>query len=97
EVRDNNGVIVVDNARFRTMLLNTRNNVNNFLKYLLTQFNQINASIRAAELLGMQAGQDIASTAQIGLSLLNSANLANRGAMGILGQLYYVENRFMTI
>lgn len=97
EVRDNNGVIVVDNARFRTMLLNTRNNVNNFLKYLLTQFNQINASIRAAELLGMQAGQDIASTAQIGLSLLNSANLANRGAMGILSQLYYVENRFMTI
>lgn len=97
EVRDNTGAIVVDNVRFRTMLLNTRNNVLAFMKYLLTQFNQISAPMRAAELLGVQAAEHIASTAEIGLSLLASASLANRGALGILSQLYGAENNFMVI
>jgi hypothetical protein len=97
EVRDNTGQIVVDNARFMTMLLNTRNNAHSFIKYILTQFNQVTTHMQAAELLGMQASEHIASTAEIGLSLLASSNLANSGALGLLSQLYYAENNFMVI
>ncbi len=95
EVRDSNGFIVVDNARFQLMLENTRNNVLKFIKYLLTKFNLISAPMKAAELLGIQTAEHIASTAEIGLSLLSSASLANRGALGILSQLYTAQNNFM--
>ena len=97
EVRNNNGAVVVDNDRFQTMLTTTRNNVHNFIKYLLSQFLPLTTHMQAAELLGMQAGEHIASTAEIGLSLLGSGNLANRGALNILSQLYYAENNFMVV
>lgn len=81
ELRDSSGNIVLDNDRFRLMLTNTRDNVHAFIKYVLTQFLQLSTHIQAAELLGIQSAEHIASTAEIGLSLLGSASLANRGAL----------------
>src|SRR2546422_4275861 len=97
EVRDNNGQISVDNARFRTMLQATRNSIHSFIKYILTQFNQLTNHMQAAEFLGIQSAEHIASTAETGLALLASSNLANRGGLGILSQLYYAENNFMVV
>jgi len=97
EVRDSTGKVVVDNNRFRLVLESTRNNVLAFIRYITTQFNPIFASLTSAEVLGLQAGEYIAGTAEIGLGLLNSDSLANTGALRFLFQLYQAENAFMTV
>lgn len=97
EVRDTTNIVVVDNNRFRRMLEDTRNNVLGFIRYITTQFNAATTLLTSAEILGLQAAEHIASTAESGLGLVNAESLANRGALTFLSQIYNAENNFMTI
>lgn len=97
DVRDNTGLVVVDNARFKQMLEITSTNVLALLKYITTQFNPIFIPLTGAEILGLDAAAHVAHTAQAGLANLNALTLANRGALAFLRQLYTAEQNFMTV
>ena len=97
EVRNTTGIVVVDNQRFRQMLANTRNNLLAFIRYITTQFNAFTTLLTAAEVLGLQAAEHIARTAETGLGLVNSESIANRGALNFLFQVYNAEDNFMTV
>lgn len=97
EVRNNLGTVVLDNPKFQLVLETTRNNVLGFIQYITTEFNPINTPMTAAEVLGIQAAAQITRPAEAGLALLGNQVLANRGALGILSQLYTAENAFLDI
>ncbi len=97
EVLNDAGITVIDNDTYLRMLENTRNNVLAFIRYITTQFNTINSHMVSAEILGLQAAEHIARTAEIGIGLINGENLANRGALKFLFQIYNAENNFMTV
>ena len=96
EVRDAGGVIVVEDQRFRLMLESTRNNLVAFVQYITTQFNSLFSTLTAGEIVGLGTASHIAHTAEAGLALVNSRNLANPGALSYLSQLYTAEQSFMT-
>ena len=97
EVRNNLGTIVLDSPKFKLVLETTRNNVLGFIRYITTEFNPINTAMTAAEVLGLQAAAQITRPAEAGLALLGNQVLANRGALGVLSQLYDAENAFLEI
>lgn len=97
EVRNTTGIVVVDNQRFRQMLENTRNNLLAFIRYITTQFNTSTTLLTAAEVLGLQAAEHIARTAETGLGLVNTESIANRGVLNFLFQVYNAEDNFMTV
>jgi hypothetical protein len=97
EVRNNAGTVVVDNPRFALMLTTARNNFLSLIRYLTTQFNGIVAPLTAGEILGLEAANHVAHTAQAGLAQLNALTLANRGALAFLRQLYDAQQNFMLV
>jgi len=97
EIRDADGDIIVDSSRFQQMVENARNNILSFIRYITTQYNAITAHMTAAEVLGLQAAEHIAATAETGLGLVNSESIGNRGALKFLSQMYDVENNFMVV
>ena len=97
DVRDNTGIVLVDNARFKQMLEITNNNALAFLLYITTQFNAPNVQLTAAETLGLAAAQHVAHACQAGLSNVNALTFANRPALNYLRQLYAAEQNFMTV
>jgi hypothetical protein len=97
EVRNNLGTIVLDTPKFKLVLEATRNNVLGFIRYITTEFNPINTTMTAAEVLGLHAAAQITRPAEAGLALLGNQVLANRGALGVLSQLYDAENAFLEI
>jgi hypothetical protein len=97
EVLNSLGTIVIDNSHFRLLLETTRNNVQAFIRYITTEFNLISTPMTAAEILGIEAATHITRPAEAGLALLGSSVLANRGALGVLRQLYDAENGFMEV
>jgi len=97
DVRDNTGLVLVDNARFKLMLQITSANVLAFLKYITTQFNPIFIPLAAAEILGLDAAAHVAHTTQAGLANINALTMANPSALTFLGQLYTAQQNFMTV
>lgn len=95
EVRDTNGDVVVDDARFRQVLQLTRNNTRAFVRYITTEFNSPFSHLSGVEYLGLDDANYIAQTAEVGLGLVNSRSLGNRGALAFLRQLYEAQNRFL--
>jgi hypothetical protein len=97
EVRTGGGNIIVDNARFQQMLQNTRNNLLALIRYITSQFNPIFIALTSGEILGLQAADHIARAADAGLALVNSANLANPGALQYMMQLYAAQQNFVGV
>jgi hypothetical protein len=94
EARRPDGTLVVTDDRFRQLLQNTRDNVLDGLQHFLTDFNAPDASLVAGEVLGFQALERVARTADAALAMMGSQTIANQGALEILEQLYDAEDRF---
>jgi hypothetical protein len=97
EVRDNAGIVLVDNARFKHMLEITSKNVLAFIQYITTKFNAFFFGLTAAEVLGLEAAAHVAHTAQAGLSNVNALTFTNQTALAYLRQLYTAQQNFMTV
>lgn len=97
EVRNSSDIVMVDNRRFRLMLENTRNTAFAFIQYITTRFNALSTHLASAEVLGLQAAEHIARTAEAGLAQVNGESMANRGALNFLFQIHHAENNFMTV
>lgn len=95
--RANDGTIVVDTDRFSQLLVETRDNVREFLNYLTTKFVDPSAPYVAAEVVGMDALSSLAILADHGISLLNTQSMATRGALAFLGQLLDAEERLLSV
>lgn len=97
DVRNSNGVTVVDNDRMMQLIENTRKNVLSFITYITTKFNPPTTQLMSVEILGLQAADCISRAAETAIQLMGCETVANRGATGILYQLYYAEDRFHVI
>ena len=94
--RGASGAVLVDTARFRTMLTVTRDGARDFITYLTTKFVTPSASYLAAEIAGIEALTAIASAADQALGAIFAQSLGTRGALGVMRQLYDAEKRFVT-
>lgn len=97
EVRDNTGTVRVDEARFSNMMLNTRKQYLNFVHYISTTFNPPFSPLSSSEVLGLQAGHNVAQAADAALAQANALTLANQGALAVLRQIYDAQEFFLTI
>lgn len=87
----------VDNARFRRMLENTRDQIHKFVIYISTGFNPPISSLLSAEILGLQMAGHVAATAEAGLAQINSLSMSNTGALRYLRQLHAAEQNFLSV
>jgi len=97
EVRNDDDNVVIDTQRFKQMLENTRDNAVAFIRYITTTFNVPTTILNAGEIIGLQTTEHIAKTAEIGIGIINSESLGNRGSLKFLYQMYNAENNFMTV
>ena len=97
EVRASGGQILVDTGRFLQVLKNTRNNLLKLIRFLTSQYNPPFIQLTSAEVLGVQAADHIARTAEAGLALVNTSSVANPGALNFLSQLYDAQKNFVSV
>lgn len=90
------GAVVVDTARFRSMLTVTRDGARDFITYLTTKFVTPTSNYLAAEIAGIEALSAIANAADHALGAIFARTLGTRGALGAMRQLYDAEKRFVS-
>jgi hypothetical protein len=89
--------VLVNSDTFLSMLIETRNNVRDFIQYLATKFVLPSSAYVAGEVVGMDALSVIANVADHGISLLFTKSLATKDAFAFFEQLLDVETRFVNI
>lgn len=92
-----NGAVLVDSEYFMNMLIETRDNIRDFIQFLTTKFLQPGSFYFAGEVIGVDTLSTIAGIADHGIALLNAKSLGTKGAFAFFEQLLDAEKRFVNV
>jgi hypothetical protein len=91
------GVLLVDDARLRTLLLDTRRLVRELVLFLTTKFVSPHTTYRAGEVAALQALDGLGRVAEQGALLIDARSLDTRGALRLFEQLMDAAEHFVAV
>lgn len=91
------GTVLVNSNQFLSRLLETRDNVRDFIQFLTAKFVKPDSAYVAGEVAGIEALSAIANVADHGIALLNAKSLTTKDAITFFDQLFQAEQRFVSV